>query len=82
VLSLPVVHLPVALAVPVIEISVAVACKPMWQNMRAYQSAIVPVHMLMLNCCWYLYSILSAVTNKLNVSERMLIRYMELVPKV
>jgi hypothetical protein len=28
----------------------------------------IPVHTLMLNCCWCLHSILSAITHKLNVS--------------
>jgi hypothetical protein len=37
VLWLPLVHLPVALADHIREISVVVACKPMWQNTRAYQ---------------------------------------------
>jgi hypothetical protein len=55
------------------EISVVVACKPMWQNIRAYQSPTLPVSTLMLNCCWCLRTILSVITHKLNVTGHMLI---------
>jgi hypothetical protein len=36
--ALPVAHLPVALQIMYEEISEVVACKPMWQNLRAYQT--------------------------------------------
>jgi hypothetical protein len=45
---------------------VVVACKPIWQDMRAYRTITnnpFP-HTLMLNCCWYLHSILSAITQQ------------------
>jgi hypothetical protein len=71
---------------PLEEIFVVVACKQMWQNTRAYQT--IPAHTLMLNFCWCVHSILSAITHKLNVSGHMLIwtfflvLLCELVPKV
>jgi hypothetical protein len=43
------------------------------------QSPAIPVHTLMLNCCWCLHGILSAITHKLNVSRHMLISIFFLV---
>jgi hypothetical protein len=38
-------------------ISIVVACKPMWQHMRAYQSPAVPGYIVTLGCCCSLRSI-------------------------
>jgi hypothetical protein len=64
--------LSVALADRVRWNSSGVACKPMWQNMRAYQSPTNHAYTLILNRCWCLYS----------RTHLFLIWYVELLPEV
>jgi hypothetical protein len=59
------------------EISVVVACKQTWQNMRAYQ-AITNIRADNNNYIGH-NSILSAITHKLNVCGHMLIRIFFLI---
>jgi hypothetical protein len=70
-----VVQLPAALADHgTEEISVVFACTPMWHNVQTYQTITNnPCPRLMLNFCWCLHGILSAVTHKVNVSGHVLV---------